>query len=180
MKKNNLLLVTGLSILLSGCAGIGYTNENYDKDNDRTIDEKESLFLTGEEKGEGKFWLISKVNNEYKDGYFSGFLGIGKVEGDVKYKETITRSGTWTQVDDDDDKMKLTVSKITISVSFSGDGAEDYKDIKELELLALYGEDDAQSLIAGDKVTIEYTDDKKPTYTIEVEDDNNTFEYKLI
>ena len=75
--------------------------------------------------------------------------------------------------------MRLTVTKMTIKVSFSGDGAEDYKDVKELELLALYGEDNAQALIAGDKVTIEYTDDNKPTYTVEVEDDNNTFEYKL-
>ena len=178
MKKKNLFLLAGLTAMLTGCFGTKYTNESKESDNTKSIEKKETLSLASRDKGEGKFTLTIKNTSVYEDGTLQGFLGIGKVEGKVEHKETITQSGTWT-INNDTNVVTLTTLKVVVKAEFDGDGAEDYKDIKEPEYAVVYGEDNAQLIIAGEKVTIEYSADDAMKTSYKLDETNKTFKFVL-
>ena len=172
MKKNTLGLLAGLSVLLTGCGGTKYVNEVSSSDGKATVETKQTLSLKDRDANTGDFTLTTKGTEEYLDGYFQGFLGLGEVDGDVKVVTTGKETGTWSQ-NADTGVVTLTTYEMDIQVKVSGDGAEDYKDILEVAFEALYGDEKADQILAGEKVTITYEDGYK-SY-IKLDEENKTF-----
>lgn len=174
MKKKNLFLLAGLTAMLTGCFGTRYTSEVVSTQNNTSIEVKQTLSLANRDDGAGKFTLTTKSYESYPDGYFKGFLGIGEVEGAVEYKVSGTESGNWT-INSDTNVVTLETYKIVMKIEFKGDGAEDYKDIMEPILAVSYGEDNAQALVAGERVTIEYEEGKAIKSYCKLDETNKTF-----
>lgn len=175
MKKNNLLLLTSFSMLLTGCLGTKYTWKNEESDNTKTINETSTLSLSGKDKGEGNFTLVEKVNNTYSDGYFKGVFGVGKVNGEVTHKQNVKKTGTWTKLSDT--KVELTILKVVVSVDVTGEGEDDYEDLLEASFAVLYGKEKADDLLDGETLTFEYTVEDNVKERLSINDATKTFEY---
>ena len=172
MKKNSLGILAGLCVLLTGCGGTKFVNEAKESNNKATVEVKQTLSLKGYKDGTGDFALTTKSTEEYLDGAIQGVFGVGKVEGDVKVVTTGKETGTWTK-DADSGVVTLTTFELVMQVKVTGDGAEDYLDILEATYTLAYGEENADKLIAGEKVTITYEDGYKSL--VKVDEANKTF-----
>lgn len=171
MKKNSLGILAGLCVLLTGCGGTKFVNELNEQDNTHTIKKTETLALKGFEDGAGDFTYTRKSNEEYLDGHFKGFIGIGSINGEVKLNETIKEIGTWTA--GDNGWYTLKIYKLEIKCTVSGDGANEYKNEKLKGEYKYYGDEAVTTILDGDKYVKEYSDPL--TRYAKVDTTNNTF-----
>lgn len=175
MKKNTLGILAGLCVLLTGCGGTKYVKESHSSDDKAFKETKETLSLGSRKENAGEFTLSTKTTEEYADGYFSGFLGLGEVDGDVKAVTTKKSTGTWS-LNEDTGIVTLVTLEVSVQVKLSGDGAADYKDFIETEYTIAFDEEKGDLVAAGEKVTVSYEDGIKSYVKLLEEEKSFTYD----
>ncbi len=157
MKKNGLLLLAGLAMLLTGCGGKRYTSESSQAENGESVSIKYVLTLRDD-----TFTLKSDME-------------IETTELNIKTKGS--ESGTYEAVANLENVYKLVTTEIVYSgFSCEGTKATEYSSLYKIELRALgLTEEQAADVVAGKKVKVELAENKYVSSYVKLDEENMKF-----